>query len=70
MPLDDLPPDAIESAARGVPGIKTKTHLESITLKKFIGNSVEIDLNGNRYRADLLKGEEGGTYEYKLTPIS
>ncbi|NLX14293.1 MAG: hypothetical protein GXY44_11655 [Phycisphaerales bacterium] len=70
MTLHDLPPDAIESAARGVPGIKNKTHLESITLQKFIGNSVEVDLNGNRYRADLLKGEEGGSYEYKLTPTA
>jgi hypothetical protein len=70
MTLHDLPPDAIESAARGVPGIKVKTHLESITLRKFIGNSVDVDLNGNRYRADLLKGEEDGSYEYKLTPIA
>ncbi len=69
MTLHDLSADDIEKAARGVPGVKTKTHRESITLKKFIGDSVEIDLDGSRYRAELLKGEEG-SYQYRLFPIA
>lgn len=30
MTLYDLPPDANESAARGVPDVKNKTHLETV----------------------------------------